>query len=80
MRFVLATLAMLALNLSALAQVNTLSGPLGDGYPILLEPPLVGGLNTISSGPPGTACLAGAIDLSLTTGCNLPFYLGGIFP
>jgi hypothetical protein len=28
----------------------------------------------------GSSCTAGAIDLSLTTGCNLPQYLGGIFP
>lgn len=27
-----------------------------------------------------TPCGAGKIDLSLSTGCNLPFYLGGIFP
>jgi hypothetical protein len=31
-------------------------------------------------GPPPTACTAGALDLSLTTGCNVPFYVGGIFP
>jgi hypothetical protein len=28
----------------------------------------------------GTGCTAGAIDLSLTTGCNIPFFIGGIFP
>lgn len=27
-----------------------------------------------------TPCTAGAFDLSLPTGCNLPFYLGGIIP
>lgn len=26
------------------------------------------------------SCTAGAIDLSLSTGCNIPFYVGGIFP
>lgn len=31
-------------------------------------------------GPPPTPCLAGKFDLSLSTGCNIPFYLGGIFP
>jgi hypothetical protein len=25
-------------------------------------------------------CTAGAFNLSLTTGCNIPFYVGGIFP
>jgi hypothetical protein len=29
---------------------------------------------------PVNSCTAGAIDLSLSTGCNLPFYVGGIFP
>lgn len=27
-----------------------------------------------------TPCTAGSVDLSLTTGCNIPFYVGGIFP
>ena len=33
-----------------------------------------------ASGPPPTACTDGSFDLSLTTGCNIPFYVGGIFP
>jgi hypothetical protein len=32
------------------------------------------------SGGGGTACTAGSLDLSLTTGCNVPFYVGGVFP
>jgi hypothetical protein len=28
----------------------------------------------------GTPCTAGGLDLSLTTGCNIPFYVGGVFP
>jgi len=44
------------------------------------------GINSIKDhgspcgGGGGVACTAGAVDLSLTTGCNIPFYLGGIFP
>lgn len=39
-----------------------------------------GGVSTGPFGPPPTACTAGAFDLSLSTGCNLPFYVSGIFP
>ena len=44
------------------------------------------GINSIKDagspcgGTPPTACTAGSLDLSLTTGCNIPFYVGGIFP
>jgi len=27
-----------------------------------------------------SVCVAGAADLSLTTGCNVPFFLNGIMP
>jgi hypothetical protein len=40
-------------------------------------PPIGGPLNP---GTGGSGCTAGAIDLSLSTGCNIPFYVGGIFP
>ena len=40
-----------------------------------------GGAGVFGGGGSGpTACTPGAIDLSLTTGCNIPFYVGGIFP
>lgn len=32
------------------------------------------------SGGGGTPCTAGGIDLSLATGCNVAFYIGGVFP
>jgi hypothetical protein len=28
----------------------------------------------------GTPCTAGGLDWSLTTGCNIPFLIGGVFP
>jgi hypothetical protein len=40
-------------------------------------PPIGGPLN---AGTGTSACSAGAFDLSLTTGCNIPFYLDGVFP
>lgn len=56
-------------------------------------PPVAGncvewaGINSIKDsgspcggGPPPTACTDGSFDLSLTTGCNIPFYVGGVFP
>ena len=44
------------------------------------------GINSIKDagspcgGSPSTPCGAGAFDLSLTTGCNVPFYVGGVIP
>lgn len=37
-------------------------------------------LGFISSRAAYAACTAGAIDLSLPTGCNLPLFIGGILP
>jgi hypothetical protein len=28
----------------------------------------------------GVSCTAGAIDLSLLTGCNIPLFIGGVLP
>ncbi len=33
-----------------------------------------------AAAPPPGACTAGAIDLSPVTGCNIPFFIGAIFP
>jgi len=70
MRFALALLVIAAFNLSAMAQVNTLSGPVGNGYPILLEPPLSGGLNNINT-TPLTPCTNG--QLTYNVPCNSVF-------
>jgi hypothetical protein len=40
-------------------------------------PALDGPLNP---GMGSSACLAGAFDLSLATGCNIPFYLNEVIP
>lgn len=40
----------------------------------------IAGIGATSAPVPGVACLAGKFDLSLATGCNLPFYLNGVFP
>jgi hypothetical protein len=42
-------------------------------------PPIGSALNP-GGGGGGPACTAGAFDLSLATGCNIPFYLDGVIP
>ncbi len=72
----IAVLAVAAILMSS-ADAQSRFPPIGPGSIVPIGP------STNSAGaapPPPTACLAGAIDLSLATGCNIPFYLGGIFP
>ena len=40
----------------------------------------IAAIGATSAPAPLIACLAGGIDLSLSTGCDLPFYLNGVFP
>lgn len=61
-------------------QLN-IKGPITPGDCVVwIDSNTIGDSGSPCGGSPATPCTAGAIDLSLSTGCNLPFYIGGVFP
>ena len=69
---------------TGLALAQDITGGLNNTPKQLLK----GGLNNSfgvivgggGGGGGGTACTAGAIDLSLSTGCNIPQFMDGVIP
>ncbi len=93
MRRLALILVFLSAQTSIAQTPNMGGGMVPNQVPLAIQGPITAGdcviwvaVNTLGdSGAPcgsggGTPCTAGAIDLSLTTGCNLPFYVGGVFP
>lgn len=61
-------------------QIN-IQGPIIPGDCVIwINATTIGDSGSPCGSSPGTPCTAGALDLSLTTGCNIPFYVGGVFP
>jgi hypothetical protein len=72
--------AITALMISEASPQATLLGNCGVGKitGILVKSDL--SIDVYCDTPPSSACPAGGTDFSLVSGCNLQFYLRGVFP